>query len=203
MQRLCRGQRQSGVTKTPEPALQPSDADDFTAFVRARGHALTRTAFLLSGDQALAEDTVQAALARAYVRWSRVRRADSPEAYVRRMVVNQHISSWRARRHHEVAQADVPDSVLADPTQQVATRLVLHQAVRRLPAKQRAAVVLRYYEDLPDAEIADILGCSAATVRSQISRALATIRSHGTLLDQSDDSDHERVHPSLVEGEVS
>lgn len=174
--------------------------DDFTAFVVARGHALTRTAFLLTGDHGEAEDLVQGVLAKAYLRWARVRAMDSPEAYVRRVLVNQHVSHWRRRRGREVSRHEVPDVVLPDPTGSVATQDLVRAVIRRLPPRQRAAVVLRYYEDLPDADIAAVLGCSAATVRSQIHRALASIRAAGHLEDEPDQPAH-LTHPTRTGGE--
>ena len=103
-----------------------------------------------------------------------------PHAYVRRMVVNEHLS-WRRRHRRLVAHAQLDDLLpsVPDHAAQHAERLDLLERVGRLPARQRAAVVLRYYEELDDAEIASVLGCSTSTVRSNIARALATLRVHG------------------------
>ncbi len=155
----------------------------FEEYVAARGHALTRTAYLLTGDHGHAEDLVQIALGKAYASWGRVSRMDSPDAYVRRIIVNQHISHWRRLRGRERLTDLPPDVHVEDPTASYAAADAVRDAVRALPKKQRAAVVLRFYEDLPDAEIARLLGCSEGTVRGQISRALAAIREAGALDD--------------------
>jgi len=162
----------------------------FEEFVAARGHALLRMAYLLTGDHGLAEDLVQSALAKAYVRWSRIVAMDAPEAYVRRMIVNQHVSWWRRRRGQEEPRAVLPEVALVDMAEVHASRSLVRAAVRSLPARQRAAVVLRYFDGLSDHEIAAALGCSATTVRSQISRALASIRSSGVLHELIDNGSH-------------
>ena len=162
------------------PIVAASDRDAaFAAYVAARQCSLLRTAVLLTGDQHAAEDLVQSALARLYLSWDRVRRRDALDAYVRRIMVNQHTSWWRrAWRHREVTVAELHDL----PTQQteasdgLAERDAVWQVVRRLPPRQRAAVVLRYYEDLSEAKTAEVLGCSVGTVKSQTSRAVATLR---------------------------
>ena len=155
----------------------------FEEYVAARGHALTRTAYLLTGDHGHAEDLAQVALGKAYASWGRVSRMESPDAYVRKIMVNQHISRWRRVRGRESLTDRPPDAVVADPTASFAAADAVRDVVRALPPRQRAAVVLRFYEDLPDAEIGRLLGCSEATVRSQISRALAAIRAGGKLAD--------------------
>lgn len=162
----------------------------FEEFVAARGHALVRVAYLLTGDHALAEDLVQSAFAKAYVHWSRIATMDSPEAYVRRVIVNQHVSWWRRRRDREEPRAVLPETALLDVTELHASQSLVRAAIRSLPVRQRAAVVLRYFEGLSDPEIATALGCSASTVRSQISRALASIRSSGVLHDLIDNGSH-------------
>jgi RNA polymerase sigma-70 factor (sigma-E family) len=148
----------------------------FDDFVVARGHSLTKLAHLLSHDRGEAEDLVQDTLASAYARWHKVERAEYPEAYVRRMMVNRHISLWRRHRGRVQLRHVLPERSLPDPSATSDLSLALRDIVRTLPAKQRAAVVLRYYADYADADIADALGCSEATVRSQISRALTTLR---------------------------
>jgi RNA polymerase sigma-70 factor (sigma-E family) len=150
--------------------------DSFRDFVVARGPDLTRMAALLCQDRAEAEDLVQDTLASAYASWRRIEAATSPEAYVRRMLVNRHVSWWRRHRGRVEPRADVPDTVTPDPTDAAATTDAVRRMLRELPPKQRAAVVLRYYADYPDAQIAETLGCTEPTVRSQISRALATLR---------------------------
>ena len=149
----------------------------FSEFVVARGQELTRFAHLLSHDRAEAEDLVQDTLASAYASWRRIERTSSPEAYVRRMMVNRHISIWRRHRNRVQPREQLPE--LPGPDRMAATDLAdaLLRIVRDLPPKQRAAIVLRYYADYPDSDIAEALGCSEATVRSQISRALSSLRS--------------------------
>lgn len=148
----------------------------FTEFVAGRGHDLLRFAHVLCQSREQAEDLLQDALAVAYVHWARVERTESPEAYVRRVMVNRHISLWRRHRNRVEPRAQLPDTPAPDGTEAGAARDEMYRLLRRLAPRQRAAVVLRYYADCSDAEIAEVLGCSAATVRSQISRALGTLR---------------------------
>jgi RNA polymerase sigma-70 factor (sigma-E family) len=149
---------------------------DFDEWVAVRVAALLRFAYLVTGSQHAAEDAVQTALVNACEKWRRVSRTDDPDAYVRRMVVNAHVSAWRrtGRREHPVAE--VRDTASHDP----ATEVAHHDAVWRmciaLPPQQRAAVVLRYYEDLDYAEIAGVLDVAEATARSHVHRALAALR---------------------------
>ncbi|MDZ5620798.1 SigE family RNA polymerase sigma factor [Nocardioides sp. HM23] len=147
----------------------------FDSWVEVRVAGLLRFAFLVTGSQQAAEDAVQSALASACEKWSTVSRRGDPDAYVRRMVVNAHISAWR-RGRRELPVAEVRDATNADPAQVV----VEHDAVWRvcvaLPPQQRAAVVLRFYEDLEYDEIATILGVAVPTVRSHVHRALAALR---------------------------
>jgi RNA polymerase sigma-70 factor (sigma-E family) len=151
------------------------DDVSFQDYVASRGPGLTRLAYLLSGSHSDADDLVQAALAKTYARWSHISTLDSPDAYVRRMMANQQISWWRSRRRERLSDR-MPEVAVPDMTAAHATADLLRETVRSLPPRQRAAVVFRYYEDLDDAAIADALGCSVATVRSQISRALASLR---------------------------
>ncbi|MER7280243.1 SigE family RNA polymerase sigma factor [Dactylosporangium sp. NPDC000244] len=149
----------------------------FEEYVRLRGERLVRLARLLVRDRHLAEDLVQEVLGRAYVRWDRVSRADDIDVYVRRMLVNRHISWRRRRSSSEVATDAFGDLAAAtDIGAEAAERSAAWALIADLPPKQRATIVLRYYEDLDDATIACILGCSQATVRSQSMRALATLR---------------------------
>ncbi|WP_049560617.1 SigE family RNA polymerase sigma factor [Nonomuraea sp. SBT364] len=154
------------------------DAEDervFREFVAARSPALMRLGFLLTGgDQHAAEDLVQAALAKLAGRW---RRVDAPEAYAKQIMYRQNISWWRtAGRRGEVVRESVPDLPGRDQTHRSELRLVLRGALARLTARQRAVLVLRYFEDLPDHEVARLLGCSVGTVRSTAHRSLARLR---------------------------
>jgi RNA polymerase sigma-70 factor (sigma-E family) len=151
-------------------------ADSFEDFVLARSGDLVRFGRARCGDRHLAEDLVQSVLAGAHGRWSRIARVERPEAYVRRMIVNEHLSWRRRRSSRELASATPPDPALDDGSGARAERDRLWHLLATLPPKQRAAVALRYYEDLPDREIALLLDCSESTVRSQIARALAALR---------------------------
>jgi RNA polymerase sigma-70 factor (sigma-E family) len=158
----------------------------FEAWVEAREPALLRFAYLVTGSQHAAEDAVQSALTRACEKWSRVRRTSDPDAYVRRMVVNAHISAWRRSGRRELSVAEVRDAEAADHAEGIATGDAVWRVCGTLPPQQRAAVVLRYYEDLEYAEIAAVLGVAQATVRSHVHRALAAMRAE---LQREDDDD--------------
>jgi RNA polymerase sigma-70 factor (sigma-E family) len=149
--------------------------EDFREFVMARSPALLRTAFLLLGDRGLAEDLVQSALAKAYRHWDRVSAAGDTEAYVRRIMVNERRSWWRRNRGREVL-GPVPDRGGRDEFAGLAERDAIWQAVLRLPPRTRAVLVLRYWEDLSEAETAQILDCSVGTVKSQASRGLRKLQ---------------------------
>ena len=150
---------------------------DFRAFVTARSPALLRTAYLLGGgDWGLAEDLLQVALVKTYVAWDRIEDRAAVEAYVRRTLATTATSWWRRRSHGERATAVLPDSTGPDRTGEVDERDALWLLVRRLPARQRAVVVLRFYEDLSEAETARTLGVSTGTVKSHTSRAVRTLR---------------------------
>lgn len=144
-----------------------------------RGRALLRFAYVLSGDAHLAEDLVQEVLARMHRRWAKVTAMDHGEAYVRAAIVRQFLSWRRRRASTEAILAEVPEpAVRHQPQQQeqVVARDQMWQLLGGLPRNQRAVLVLRFYEDLPDDEIAALLGCGVSTVRSQASRALAKMR---------------------------
>ncbi|WP_243060864.1 SigE family RNA polymerase sigma factor [Nocardioides sp. SR21] len=158
----------------------------FDDWVGARVPALMRFAYLVTGSQLAAEDAVQSALTRACEKWSRVRRTRDPDAYVRRMVVNAHVSAWRRSGRRELAVAEVRDAATADPAEGIATGDAVWRVCGTLPPQQRAAVVLRYYEDLEYAEIADVLGVAQATVRSHVHRALAAMRAELQMEDGDD-----------------
>lgn len=147
-------------------------------FAAVRGPALVRLARGLLRHPENAEDVVQDVLAKVFVQWGRVQRAGDPDAYVRRMVVNQCTSFWRraVRRERPWHSDRMPDQPVPDPSSAHAERERMLELLRRLPVKQRTVLVLRHYEGLPDAEIADLLGSSAGTVRSNAHRGLASLR---------------------------
>ena len=156
--------------------LGSDDDDGFPAFVRQQWAPLTRTAFLLTGDRSYAEDLVQTALEKTHRRWRKVAAMDSPAAYVHRAMVNTAIS-WRRRRSWGEVPRTPPDAARADdPYEQVEQRHQLAIALRKLPPKMRAVLVLRYFEDLSEADTAAVLGCSTGTVKSQASRGLQRLR---------------------------
>jgi RNA polymerase sigma-70 factor (sigma-E family) len=157
--------------------------DEFASFVSTRSAPLLRLAVGLTGSRPAGEDLLQSALTRAYLSWSKVRAAGDADAYVRRIVVNSHVSFLRRRRIREELQSDVIDAVGTAPTYGIDDRDALWTALSQLGRRQRAIVLLRYYEDLPDDQIADLLGCQAATVRSQAMRALATLKDLPQLAD--------------------
>jgi RNA polymerase sigma-70 factor (sigma-E family) len=153
------------------------DEESFAEFVATRGTALLRTATLLCGARQDAEDLLQTALEKAYRHWGRLDADTDPEPYVRRILVNLVIS--RARRWKvlkEIATARLPERSTASPTHAVELRGALIDELRRLGPRQRAVLVLRFWEDLSEAETARVLGCSVGTVKSQASRALAKLR---------------------------
>lgn len=148
----------------------------FEEYVAARRGALLRTAYLMTGDLATAEDVVQTALAKLYLAWNRVEAEGAVHAYARRIVTNEVTSLWRrAWRRHEVP-ADRLLETPVDPTYDEGLGAELWELVSSLPPRARAVVVLRYYEQLTEAEVADVMGVSVGTVKSQCSRALATLR---------------------------
>jgi RNA polymerase sigma-70 factor (sigma-E family) len=148
---------------------------DFDDFVRGSSTRLLRTAVLLTGDRPAAEDLVQDVYERVYVRWRWIKGA--PEAYARRALMNHVANRWRSRsRKPEVALADHHDSPTPDGSDHYAARDELLTALQQLPPRQRAVVVLRYYEDLTEAQTAEALGCSVGTVKSQAARALTRLR---------------------------
>lgn len=157
--------------------------EDFRSYVAARSPALLRTAYLLTGSRPDAEDLLQTALAKTYLAWGRIREREAVDGYVRKVMVNTQTSFWRRRRVDERPTDEVPER----PGRDVAADLDLHDALwtalATLPKRQRAMVVLRYYEDLPEAEVARVLGVSVGTVKSTTSRALAKLRDDSGLRD--------------------
>jgi RNA polymerase sigma-70 factor (sigma-E family) len=155
---------------------------DFAEFAAARSGELIRLAYVLSGNQHAAEDLLQSALTRAAAHWGRIHTA--PEAYVRQIMYREQVSWWRRRsRRPETTMAEVPDRPAERDTTGPEDRLALQDALRALPAGKRAVLVLRYLEDLPEAQVAEILGCSVGTVRSQTHKAIAQLKSVLTPLD--------------------
>jgi RNA polymerase sigma-70 factor (sigma-E family) len=154
--------------------------EQFAAYVRGRGEYLLRMAVLLTGDWHAAEDLVQASLTKLYCAWPRIR-ADGPDAYMRQVMVNTQRSwwrvSWRRERPAPYLAAVTPAGDRAeDFAERHVLRLLVRQALAALPARQRIVLVLRYCEDLPDTEVADLLGCSPATVRVHAHRGMRALR---------------------------
>ncbi|WP_131738488.1 SigE family RNA polymerase sigma factor [Actinomadura roseirufa] len=156
---------------------------EFREWATARLPALLRYAHVLTGDRHQAEDVVQTAMARTLTVWPRVQRKDNPEAYVRqaivRLVINGRRGAWRER-----LTGVVPEPAAEPPGPE--DRLAMWAALAELPPRQRAVVVLRYYEDLSEARIAEVLGCSPGTVKSQAAKALARLRTHFATMEVSE-----------------
>ncbi len=159
-----------------EGARVAEGAPDFDAWVAARGPALLRLAYTLTGNAADAEDVVQEALARALPRWDRISRLDDVDAYVRRMVINAHTSWWRKFRRRESPVELVRETAAGPSGLPHDQRATLWAACQGLPEPQRTAIVLRYYEQLEYAEIAELTGVREGSVRSRVSRGLTTLR---------------------------
>ncbi|MFD8596482.1 SigE family RNA polymerase sigma factor [Kitasatospora sp. NPDC059646] len=155
---------------------QTSPDDEFRAFIVGAWPWLLRTAYLLTGEQHAAEDLAQSAAERTCAAWSKVRRADDPHSYVRRIMVNQHARRWR-RRAPEVLVEAVPDTAGADDGYARSDqRRMLIAALAALPPRQREAVVLRHWEDLSDSQAAAAMGCSTGAVRSHAAKGIAKLR---------------------------
>ncbi len=154
-----------------------AEAEGFAQFVAARQRALQRTARLLTGDWALAEDLVQTALARSWPRWERIRRRDDPEIYVRRVLVNTWASWSRRKWRGEHASQALPDRPApGDVAAEVAVRMSVDSALGSLTSRERAVLVLRVFDDLSEAQVAQVLGCPVGTVKSTMARATARLR---------------------------
>ncbi|HZO69691.1 MAG: SigE family RNA polymerase sigma factor [Kribbellaceae bacterium] len=151
--------------------MRDADREAFDEFVRARLPQLLRFGHALTGSPHAGADLVQDALERTMLAWSRIDSKDDPEGYVRRIMVNRNVSIWRRYRRERLVD-EVPERQLPDRTRDDS----LWEAIKLLPTKQRAIIVLRYYEDLSEAQIAATMGCSAGTVKSQASRAMAKLR---------------------------
>lgn len=161
---------------------------EFREFMHARWPVMVRLAYGLTGDQGHAEDVAQAAFARAYASWARVRRSGNPDAYVRQILINENRNRFRKRRVPGRLTGSLPDSGLVDvewtdSTQRYDERSALIAALQRLGPRQRAVIVLRYGMDLTEHETAAALNCSVGTVKSQASRALVTLRQSTELVD--------------------
>jgi RNA polymerase sigma-70 factor (sigma-E family) len=166
--------------------VNAADEADFAAFVANRSTALLSFAHVLTGNRQDAEDVVQIAVAATALRWHRVRRRDNPEGYVRRAILSTHLSRQRRRPWRERPAADLPEAPDPRPDggrsagsgwiDAVDERDAIWRVLATLPARQRAVLVLRYYEDMSEADIADVLGCSRGTFKSQAAKALDRLR---------------------------
>jgi RNA polymerase sigma-70 factor (sigma-E family) len=151
--------------------------EDFRSYVAARSPALLRTAYVLTGSRADAEDLLQTALAKTYLAWDRIRDREAVDGYVRRVMVNAQTSWWRRRKVDEYPTEQLPEGPAGrDQTADRDLHDSLWTALSTLPKRQRAMVVLRYYEDLSEAETAQVMGVSVGTVKSTTSRALTKLR---------------------------
>ncbi|WLQ35033.1 SigE family RNA polymerase sigma factor [Streptomyces castrisilvae] len=169
--RTSYGVRASAAPYVPYPS--------FTSFVKARGPVLLRAARSLTANPSDAEDLLQTALTKTYVAWDRIEDHRALDGYVRRALLNTRTSQWRKRKVDEFACDELPEQETApgpDPAEQQSLHDAMWRAVLKLPARQRAMVVLRYYEDLSEAQTAEVLGVSVGTVKSAVSRALGKLR---------------------------
>lgn len=169
-----------------EESRASDDEAAFRDYVLARGTALLRIAVALTGNRADAEDLVQATLASTYLAWDKVNDRAALDAYVRRAMVNTHISWWRRRKLEEYPVDELPDQAVADHARERDLAEVVRRALDRLPLRMRAAVMLRYFEDMTEPEIAALLGVSLGTVKSTVSRAVARLRIDAELGEDSD-----------------
>lgn len=164
---------------TPRTPKTPSPRPSFTTYVRTRGPVLLRTARSLTANSCDAEDLLQTALTKTYLSWDRIQDHGALDGYVRRALLNTRTSQWRKRRITEYATDELPElaqDFAPDPAESRALHDALWQAILRLPARQRAMIVLRFYEDLTEVRTAEILGVSVGTVKSAVSRALDKLR---------------------------
>ncbi|MFS4108627.1 SigE family RNA polymerase sigma factor [Streptomyces sp. PD-S100-1] len=172
---VCAGASTAALPTTPDPAY-PS----FASYMRARQPTLLRAARSLTANPADAEDLLQTALTKTYVAWERIEDHRALDGYVRRALLNTRTSQWRKRRVDEFACDELPEpetmAGTADPAEQQALRDAMWRAIAKLPNRQRAMVVLRYYEDLSEVQTAEVLGVSVGTVKSAVSRALGKLR---------------------------
>ncbi|HXA60864.1 MAG TPA: SigE family RNA polymerase sigma factor [Streptosporangiaceae bacterium] len=162
--------------------MSTAPQEEFREYVSTRGPALLRTAMLLTSDRTDAEDLLQAALTKTYLAWERINDRAAMDGYVRRAMINTQISWWRRRKLEIYPTGDLPDRPVPDQTARSDLHDALSRALEKLPRRQRAAVMLRYYDDLTEAEIAEILGVSVGTVKSSVSRAMARLRDDTEIL---------------------
>jgi RNA polymerase sigma-70 factor (sigma-E family) len=153
-----------------------ADRSSFEAYAQARAAALSRIAFLLTGDHHLAEDLVQQTFLRVAGRWRRIAAGGDPDPYVRKVLYHQHISWWRRRRRGVETPLDAADRPVADAADRIATAVAVQRALAKLGPRQRAALILRYFEDYTEAQTAEILGCRVGTVKSQVRDGLNRLR---------------------------
>ncbi|MEO3929105.1 SigE family RNA polymerase sigma factor [Micromonosporaceae bacterium B7E4] len=159
--------------------------EGFREFVGSRSAALSRVAYLLTGDFHLAQDLLQSALAKTAAHWRRIRHGN-PDAYVRRVLFHEHASGWRRRRVAESLAAEPPHQLVRDPALDTTLRLDVLRALARLPPRQRAVIVLRFYEDLTEVQIAEVLDVTVGTVKRAKHDALNRLRTDAPeLLDES------------------
>jgi RNA polymerase sigma-70 factor (sigma-E family) len=154
----------------------PESAREFTEFVQARGTALARTAYLIVGDEHRAEDVLQTALAETYVRWRHIRRPEAAEAYVRKAIVTTNAAWWRRRASRELVHDTLPEGINSDRADELADRHTMLPMLRQLSPRQRAVIVLRFFDDLSEADTAELLGCSVGSVKQHTARGLDRLR---------------------------
>ncbi|MEV5199043.1 SigE family RNA polymerase sigma factor [Streptomyces sp. NPDC053720] len=175
-----RAARAAYASRTPHAPYAPQTPyPSFSSFVRARGPVLLRAARSLTANPSDAEDLLQTALTKTYVAWERIEDHRALDGYVRRALLNTRTSQWRKRKVDEFACDELPEQEAApapDPAEQQTLHDAMWRAVLKLPDRQRAMVVLRYYEDLSEAQTAEVLGVSVGTVKSAVSRALGKLR---------------------------
>lgn len=152
------------------------EATAFTEFMSARSASLFRTAYLIVGDYQLAQDLLQESLIKTYIAWPRLRDVSKAEGYTRKTIVTTAISWRRRRSFHERPMDPLPDPTVPDPGEALTTHASMVVQLRTLPPRQRAAIVLRYYEDLSEAQAAEVMGCSVGAVKSHVSTGLGRLR---------------------------
>lgn len=161
-----------------------AESEEFARFVDLRQRALLRSAWLLTGDWGLAEDLVQTALARTWLRWERITRRDDPEIYVRRVLVSTWINWSRRKWRGERTAMEVPDGPApGDLEVEAVARVAVRGALGSLTSRQRAVIVLRVFDDLTEAQTAQVLGCAVGTVKATMSQALTRLRADRRLAD--------------------